>query len=169
MLGDDCDDCDAIFTTFRVNSEEFESKVARRTGQHYIGLTQGSTGVHTRGTDVLFSSCRPEAGQIQIGSADRDRRPFTGRAVGRRYRRPFGALVGRSDLNRVGTARDAVADRAAGPASGRLVFPAAPLFPAALAISRRSPYPTQPKTSTPSSCAGSARRSLPSPTALGQA
>ena len=63
--------------------------------------------------NVLFSSCRPEAAQIQIGSADRDRRPFTQRAVGRRHRRPFGALLGSSDLNRVGTARDAVADCAA--------------------------------------------------------
>jgi hypothetical protein len=56
--------------------------------------------------NVLFSSCRPEAGPT--GSADRDRKPITDRAVGRRHRRPFGALLGGSDLNRCGAARGAI-------------------------------------------------------------
>ena len=119
MLGDDCDDCDAIFTTFRVNSEEFESKVARRTGQHYIGLTQGSTGVRTRGTDVLFSSCRPEA--AQTGSANRDRRPVTAGAVGRRHRRSFGARLGGSDRDRDGAVRAPIA-RTGCPPRGILIY-----------------------------------------------
>ena len=66
--------------------------------------------MRTRGTDVLFSSCRSEAGQTQIGSADRDRRSFIGRAVGRRCRRPFGALLGSFDRDHHGAARDALAD-----------------------------------------------------------
>ena len=63
--------------------------------------------VRTRGKDVHFSSCRPEADQD--GAVDRNRRSLTARAVGGRYRRSFSALLGRSDLDRCGAARSAIA------------------------------------------------------------
>src|SRR3984893_2377831 len=63
--------------------------------------------VRTRGKDVHFSSCRPEADQD--GAVDRNRRSLTARAVGRRCLRSFSALLGRYDLDRCGAARSAIA------------------------------------------------------------
>ena len=63
--------------------------------------------VRTRGKDVHFSSCRPEADPD--GTVDRNTRSLTARAVGRRYRRSFSALLGRSDLDHCGATRSAIA------------------------------------------------------------
>jgi hypothetical protein len=62
-----------------------------------------------RGKDGHFSSCRGEAGPT--GIADRCGRSLARRAGRRRYRWPFGSLLGCSDLNRCGLARGAIAPR----------------------------------------------------------
>ena len=81
-------------------------------------------------SDVHFGPFR-EAGQTS--AADRNRRSPTAVAVDRGYSRPLSVLLGDSDLNRCGAARDVVADRAAGSAApprgclGRLHIRSTPL------------------------------------------